>query len=337
MIEFAWPWAALLWPLPFLVRRQRAAELLAPAALAVPSVAPFRPDDVPRARPRGVLLVLWVAWSLTITALARPQWVGDAVDLPTTGRDLLLAVDISGSMSMEDVTLGGAPAHRLAAVKAVLDDFIERRPGDRIGLILFGTHAYLQAPLTFDLATVRRFLAEAPVGIAGGRTAIGDAVGLAVKRLRDRPADSRVLVLLSDGSNNAGQVDPREAAGMAALEGIRIHTVGFGSEAMEVSGALGMRTVNPSLGLDEPTLADLARVTGGQYFRARDTAGLERIYALIDALEPARQDPERLRRIRALYHWPLALAGALWLGLCALRGPGLARRAPRSPAATLAG
>ena len=326
MIEFAWPWAALLWPLPFLVRRLRPARLLAPAALAVPAVEPFA-TDAPRGRRAFLpLLLLWVAWSLAIAAAARPQWTGDAVDLPATGRDLVLAVDISGSMSMEDVTLDGVPADRLAAVKAVIDEFIERRDGDRVGLILFGTHAYLQAPLTFDLATVRRFLVEAPVGIAGGRTAIGDAVALAVKRLHGRPSDSRVLVLLSDGSNNAGDIDPREAAAMAALEGVRIHTVGFGSEAMEISGALGVRVVNPSLGLDEPTLAEIARVTGGQYFRARDTAGLARIYDVIDALEPAQQDPERLRPIRALYHWPLSLACALLLGLCVAYGPGTAPR-----------
>ena len=332
MMEFAWPWAFLLCPLPFLVRRLRPTELLAPAALAVPSVAPFAVHDRRRPRPRLALVLLWVAWSLTVAAAARPQWTGDAVDLPTTGRDLLLAVDISGSMSMEDVTLRGEAAPRLAAVKAVLDDFIERRRGDRIGLILFGTHAYLQAPLTFDLATVRRFLAEAPVGIAGGRTAIGDAVGLAVKRLHDRPAESRVLVLLSDGSNNAGAVDPRDAAAMAAVEDIRIHTVGFGSEAMEVSGALGVRTVNPSLGLDEPTLADIARATGGRYFRARDTAGLERIYDLIDALEPAQQDPEPLRPIRALHHWPLALACAIFLALAIANGPRIRPRASASGA-----
>ncbi len=328
MIEFAWPWAALLWPLPFLVRRLRPARLLAPAALAVPSVEPFEVDAPGRRRAQASLLLLWVAWSLAISAAARPQWMGDVADLPATGRDLLLAVDISGSMSMEDATLADEPADRLAAVKAVIDEFIERRDGDRVGLILFGTHAYLQAPLTFDLATVRRFLVEAPVGIAGGRTAIGDAVALAVKRLHGRPSDSRVLVLLSDGSNNAGDIDPREAAAMAALEGVRIHTVGFGSEAMEISGALGVRVVNPSLGLDEPTLAEIARVTGGQYFRARDTTGLARIYDLIDALEPARQDPERLRPVRALYYWPLSLACVLLLGLCIVYGPGLAPRTP---------
>ena len=332
MMEFAWPWAALLWPLPFLVRRMRPTPLLAPAALAVPSIEAFADDDR-HTRPRVAFVLLWVAWSLAVAAATRPQWTGDTVDLPATGRDLLLAVDISGSMSMEDVTLDGEPALRLAAVKSVLEDFIERRRGDRIGLILFGTHAYLQAPLTFDLATVRRFLVEAPVGIAGGRTAIGDAVALAVKRLHGRPSDSRVLVLLSDGSNNAGAIAPREAAAMAALEGVRIHAVGFGSEAMEVSGALGVRTVNPSLGLDEPTLADLAHITGGSYFRARDTAALTRIYGLIDALEPAQQDPDRLRPVRVLYHWPLAVAGALLLALCVLYGPGAATRVSRSRSA----
>ena len=321
-MEFAWPWAALLWPLPLLVSRMRPAQLLAPAALTVPNADAFAPGDGDRPRRRGALLVLWLAWSLTVAAATRPQWTGDPVELPATGRDLLLAVDISGSMSMQDVRLGGETVDRLAAVKVVLDDFIERRQGDRVGLILFGTQAYLQAPLTFDLPTVRRFLLEAPVGIAGGRTAVGDAIALAVKRLHGRPSESRLLVLLSDGSNNAGEIDPREAAEMAALEGVRIHTVGFGSETMRISGELGLRSVNPSLGLDESALAYIAEVTGGRFFRARDTARLAEIYDLIDALEPAEQQARPFRPVRALYYWPLAGAGALFLALILVRGPG---------------
>ena len=322
MMEFAWPWAALLWPLPLLVSRMRPAQLLAPAALTVPNADAFAPGDGDRPRRRGALLVLWLAWSLAVAAATRPQWTGDPVELPATGRDLLLAVDISGSMSMQDVRLGGETVDRLAAVKVVLDDFIERRQGDRVGLILFGTQAYLQAPLTFDLPTVRRFLLEAPVGIAGGRTAVGDAIALAVKRLHGRPSESRLLVLLSDGSNNAGEIDPREAAEMAALEGVRIHTVGFGSETMRISGELGLRSVNPSLGLDESALAYIAEVTGGRFFRARDTARLAEIYDLIDALEPAEQQARPFRPVRALYYWPLAGACALFLALILVRGPG---------------
>ena len=321
-MEFAWPWAALLWPLPLLVSRMRPAQLLAPAALTVPNADAFAPGDGDRPRRRSALLVLWLAWSLAVAAATRPQWTGDPVELPATGRDLLLAVDISGSMSMQDVRLGGETVDRLAAVKVVLDGFIERRQGDRVGLILFGTQAYLQAPLTFDLPTVRRFLLEAPVGIAGGRTAVGDAIALAVKRLHGRPSESRLLVLLSDGSNNAGEIDPREAAEMAALEGVRIHTVGFGSETMRISGELGLRSVNPSLGLDESALAYIAEVTGGRFFRARDTARLAEIYDLIDALEPAEQQARSFRPVRALYYWPLAGAFALFLALILVRGPG---------------
>ena len=321
-MEFAWPWVALLWPLPLLVSRMRPAQLLAPAALTVPNADAFAPGDGDRPRRRYGLLILWLAWSLAVVAATRPQWTGDLADVPATGRDLLLAVDISGSMSMQDVRLGGETVNRLAAVKAVLDDFIERRQGDRVGLILFGTQAYLQAPLTFDLATVRRFLLEAPVGIAGGRTAVGDAIALAVKRLHGRPSESRLLVLLSDGSNNAGEIDPREAAEMAALEGVRIHTVGFGSETMRISGELGLRSVNPSLGLDESALAYIAGVTGGRFFRARDTARLAEIYDLIDALEPAEQQARPFRPVRALYHWPLGGAFALFLALILVRGPG---------------
>jgi Ca-activated chloride channel family protein len=239
----------------------------------------------------------------------------------------MLAVDISGSMGTEDLQLGGQLVNRLTVVKKVVGEFIEARDGDRVGLILFGTNAYLQAPLTFDLPTVDRLLIEAPVGIAGGKTAIGDAIGLAVKRLRQRPDGDRVVILLTDGANNVGEVAPIKAAELAAQDGIRIYTVGVGADEMRLPsllGVFGSRVVNPSAELDEDTLTDIATTTGGRYFRAQNTAKLIEIYDLIDDLEPIEQDAETFRPIAVLYHWPMGAGWLLFLFLiiCDWRGWG---------------
>ncbi|HEY6598944.1 MAG TPA: VWA domain-containing protein, partial [Pseudomonadales bacterium] len=262
------------------------------------------------------LVLAWLAWACLIGAAARPQFTGDPVSLPSTGRDLMLAVDISGSMNTEDMEIDGRQTNRLTVVKEVVSDFIARRAGDRVGLILFGSNAYLQAPLTFDLATVEQLLREAPVGIAGGKTAVGDAIGLAVKRLRTRPAESRVLILLTDGANNVGEVPPEKAAELARAEGIKIHTVGVGADALKIPGfwgELGGRIVNPSADLDAKALQQIADTTGGQFFRARDTVELAKIYQLLDAIEPTAQDERNFRPVKALFHYPLAVSWALWL------------------------
>jgi Ca-activated chloride channel family protein len=198
-------------------------------------------------------------------------------------------------------------------VKNVVSEFVEQRQGDRVGLILFGTNAYLQAPLTFDLVSVNRLLTEAPVGIAGGKTAIGDAIGLAVKRLRQRPAGERVLILLTDGANNVGEVEPEKAAELAGIEDITIYTIGVGAESVRMRGlfgALSSTMINPSAELDEETLRAIAGATGGRYFRATNTRELAEIYDLIDALEPIEQEAETYRPITTLYYWPL---GAAWM------------------------
>ena len=323
MIEWIWPFAFALLPLPVLARRYWRSAEQRQTALTVPSLGAFRlqsdtgPERLGNRFPWRVLL-LWFVWLALVTALARPQWTGDPVALPTTGRDLMLAVDISGSMGTEDMEIGGEFVDRLAVVKRVVTDFIAARQGDRLGLILFGTNAYLQAPLTFDLQTVDRLLTEAPVGIAGGKTAIGDAIGLAVKRLRQRPEGDRVLILLTDGANNVGEVAPVKAAELAAGEDIRIYTIGVGADELRmpsIFGTFGSRLVNPSADLDENTLTRIAELTGGRYFRARNTEGLAEVYAIIDALEPVEQDPETYRPTAALYYWPMGLA---WFLFCLL-------------------
>jgi Ca-activated chloride channel family protein len=320
MLEFVWPVMFVLLPLPWLARRLIAPFKQAESALWVPDVESFTFSSSPLSRQTKRidvrLILLWLAWIALIAAAARPQQTGDPVNLPTSGRDLMMAVDISGSMNTEDMVLDGRRVNRLSVVKSVVNDFIARRGGDRVGLVLFGTNAYLQAPLTFDLTTVEQLLAEAPVGIAGGKTAIGDAIGLAIKRLRSRPHQSRVLILLTDGANNVGEVAPRKAAELAAVEDIRIHTVGVGSDELKVPSLFGNfapRVVNPSADLDEGTLESVAQQTGGQYFRARNTAELEAIYALIDELEPVAQEAETFRPVKALYYWPLAFSFAFAL------------------------
>lgn len=324
--EFAWPWLFLLLPLPLLMRLLPSRPRRE-AALRVPDLGRFRDFDA--AGMQGVrriglrLLLLWLLWLMLVAAAARPELIGDPVAVPVTGRDLMLAVDLSGSMNREDMEIDGSTANRLQVVKYVLSDFIERRRGDRIGLILFGSNAYLQAPLTFDRTTVARLLEETPLGIAGGKTGIGDAIGLGVKHLRDRPAENRVLILLTDGASNVGEMQPVKAAELAAQAGVRIYTVGVGAEQMEApgwfGGAFGTQTMNPSADLDEDTLISIAELTGGRYFRARNRGELESIYATLDELEPVPAPEEVFRPIRQLFHWPLAFAVAISLLLALLQ------------------
>ena len=315
MIEWLWPWAFALAPLPILVRGLLGRTKRPEAALTVPNLGAFA--EVASARESDTrdqtlrLILLWLCWLSLIIAAARPQWTGEAITLPTTGRDLMLAVDISGSMATEDMAVNDVYYDRLSIVKAVVGEFVQERQGDRVGLVLFGTNAYLQAPLTFDLASVDQLLSEAPVGIAGGKTAIGDAIGLAVKRLRERPQDEKLVILLTDGANNVGEVAPAKAAELAAREQIKIYTVGVGADEMRLPGLfsrLSGRVTNPSADLDEDTLTEVAAVTGGQYFRARDPQTLANIYSIIDELELVEQEAETYRPIRALYYWPLSAA-----------------------------
>lgn len=327
-LEFAWLWAFAALPLPLLAawllpraadRSEPALQLpYAGALTATVSGSPASPD-----RLRLVLATL--AWVLLVIAAARPQFQGEPIELPVTGRDLMLAVDISGSMQVEDMLIRNHVSSRLAAVKQVAGDFIEQRQGDRLGLILFGDQAYLQTPLTFDRETVRTQLEEAAIGLAGKRTAIGDAIGLAVKRLRDQPEENRVLVLLTDGDNTAGHLEPLKAAQLAAREKIRIYTIGIGAEERIVQGFFGRQRV-ANTELDERSLTAIADATGGRYFRARDTAALQQIYDLIDRIEPVSEDQQTFRPVSELYRWPLGTALLLTLLMAAARLPLWQRR-----------
>ena len=323
MLQLAWPWALAALPLPWLVRwlvplgsESRRAALRIPFfhdALAWNEAALRSAPGIAR------LLLAVFAWCALVVAASRPQWTGDPVSLPITGRDLVLAIDLSGSMGEKDQFLRGQRVDRLGAVKEIAGDFLERRVGDRVGLILFGTRPYVQVPLTFDRAMARKLLEDATIGLAGGQTAIGDAIGLAVQLLRERPVQSRVLVLMTDGENTTGRIDPIDAARLAELHGLRIHAIGIGR---------GIAAGLLPEGLDERTLERAARITGGGYYRAENTDALESIYRVLDAIEPAADHEDLLRPALELFHWPLGVAylamvaaalGALLAGL----GPGL--------------
>lgn len=320
MMTLAWPWVLAAWPLPWLARwLPPAARSGAGSALRLPFFqdlgAATLSSGFGASRPRRLLA--WAAWTLLVLAAARPEWLGEPVELPLSGRDLMLAVDLSGSMEQQDYLLGNRRASRLDVVKAVAGRFIERREGDRVGLLLFGTRAYLQAPLTHDRTSVRALLGEAVIGLAGRDTAVGDAILLAVKRLRDKVQDNRVLILLTDGANTAGAVAPRDAAKAAAEAGVRIHAIGIGGGPVGVRTPFGTLTRQAS-DLDPATLQAIADITGGRFFQATDTAQLEKVYEELDRLEPSVRDSRVYRPLRSLYPWPagaaLALAALLALG-----------------------
>ena len=333
MITLLWPWALIALPLPFIFR------LLLPrarqtndAALRVPHLSDYKTDDsssFSHSGSRWPLLLYTLAWVCLVLAAARPQWTGEAIEVPVSGRDLMLAIDISKSMDQPIRHNTLRSVSRITATKAVASAFIEKRVGDRIGLILFGDQAYVQAPLTFDRTTVDILLQEAFTGLAGQATAIGDAIGLAVKRLTQQQrekqkldrnrlknknvattgniqrniSDDRVLILLTDGVSNRGEITPLKAAELAAKKGLKIYTIGIGSR--------GTRE------LDEATLRAIAKITGGRYFRAYNTRDLQQIYALLDKLEPVEKDVKSYRPIKALFYVPLT-ASFIFASLLAL-------------------
>lgn len=311
MFSWAWPWVFVLLPLPwFIMRYLKSAPVSSATALRVPYQG-IDQIQIPLLSPLPQWQKRWsmfFLWTLLIIAAARPQWMGEPIDTPRSGRDLLLAVDASGSMSTPDMVLGGETLTRFAAVKLIAGDFIERRAGDRVGLILFGSQAYLLTPLTFDRKTVQTQLRESVVGLAGRETAIGDAIGLAVKRLQTRQAEQRILILLTDGVNTAGELDPRKATELAVSEKVRIYTVGMGAESMRVENFFGSQIVNPSADLDVAMLTDMAEKTGGHFFRAKSAEELAKIYQEIDRLEPAADQKELFRPIDELFFLPLSLA-----------------------------
>lgn len=313
----AWPWALLALPLPWLMRwwpRRNAAAPALRVPYAAGALAELGQASVVAGWRIGRLL-LWLAWACLCVAMARPQQLGEPVTPPQQGRQMMLAVDVSGSMSEPDMMLGNQVVQRLSAAKAVLADFLDRRAGDRVGLLIFGERAYTLTPITADLTTVRNQLTDSEVGLAGRDTAIGDAIALAVKRLREQPEGQRVLILLTDGVSNAGVLQPLRAAELAKAEGVRVYPVAFGGD-----GGMSLFGVQIAAGddpVDEATLRRIAELTGGRAFRARNTDELAGIYAELDRLEPITAAGAAVRPYIERYAWPLALAmllgGLGWL------------------------
>lgn len=307
MFEFAWPWLACGLLLPWLARRylpalpvSRRRALQVPFYHQLPLKSATRTRGKVRRLPARKIL-LASAYVLLVSAAMRPQWLGESLPLSASGRDLMLAVDISGSMGASDFVYNAQPLTRLRAVQQVATEFLQQREGDRVGLILFADKPHLQTPLTFDLATLQHFLLEANVGLAGTQTAMGDAIGLSLKRLKDSPQATKVVVLLTDGANTAGRVNPLDAAYVAAQQGVKIHTIGVGEQTD--TGIFRQRAA----GLDVVTLRQIAQLTGGQFFLAKNTPELQGIYRLIDQLEPIDTQRANYRPRVELYHWPLTV------------------------------
>jgi Ca-activated chloride channel family protein len=309
MINFEWPWLLLALPLPLLVYWLPAKNQSEAAPLKMPTLIQGMSNSQTSDNSKRIsLFLLILLWTLLVLASSRPQWLGEAINIPTQGREMMIAVDLSGSMQVEDMSLNGSTVNRLDMLKVLLGDFIERRTGDRLGLILFGDDAYMQTPMTFDRKTVQQMLDETVLGLVGKQTAIGDAIALAVKRFDEKKQSNRVLLLLTDGQNTAGKITPEQALELAIAKKITIYSVGIGADVMIQKSLFGSRRVNPSSELDEDSLQRLADETGGHYFRARSSEDLAQIYQLLDQLEPVEQDQQQMRPLTALFHWPLAIA-----------------------------
>ncbi len=305
MFHFAWPWMALLTPLPWVLLRLRRPAEPRGSALYLPFAVEMAGFGGGAMVSRATAVLLGLAWTLLVLSAMRPQWLGAPLPVSTSGRQIILAIDCSGSMATQDMAGGES---RLQIIQQVAGRFIDGRRGDQVGLILFGTRPYLQAPLTTDLPTVHRFLDEAEVGVAGPQTAIGDAIGLAIKTLRSQPRNpdtghQPVMILLTDGGNDAGVMPPIEAARLAAQTGLRIFTIGVGAAVQQTLFGLSGNT-----DLDERLLKRIAGITGGEYFRATDPGALSAVYRKINRLEPVAGDKRWLRPATEWFAWPLALA-----------------------------
>lgn len=255
------------------------------------------------------LFLLYLIYALLVVAAARPQWVGEPIHSRSQSRDILLVMDISNSMLQPDFAIGNRQSNRLTAVKKAAGEFIRKRAEDRMGLILFGTRAYLQAPITYDKRSIQEILWNMDAGMAGDSTSIGDAVGLALKTLKDTPnKDNKVIILLTDGENNDGSLSMPEVISLAKNENVKIYTIGVGAENALVQSFFGLRINAPNQELDEASLKKLAQETKGNYFRATDTESLEKIYNFIDKLEPTEHNEQYIVETKELFYIPLIAA-----------------------------
>lgn len=317
MISFAYPMMFLLIFLPFLffellpkVKGLHGDAIKIPFINDIKSIqATVSSKILPRLSQKVVRtlksLYLFILWILLVCAVARPQYVGEPVRLKTNSRDIMLVIDISTSMLNPDFRTQRGRIDRLSAVKNVVSNFIDKRVDDRLGLILFGTRAYMQAPLTFDKQSIKDILLNTDAGMAGNSTAIGDALGLALKKLRDEEnKENKVIILLTDGVNNDGSLSMAEVIDLAEKENFKIYTIGVGTDA----GFFGSIFNINNNELDEQSLTALAERTKGNYFRAKDLDSLKKVYEAIDTLEPKTNDDNTIQEKQELFYIPLVFA-----------------------------
>ena len=319
-MEFTFLWF-FLFPfvvLPFLVRRiqKQIPEQLGKQALCVP----FFRDVLQMVADKGnhffiskFSFLFWLGWLFFVIALMRPVFYGQSIFIPNKARQVMLVLDVSGSMRQQDFVLNNQRMTRLGATKIVASDFIKKRKGDAIGLIIFGQEPYVYVPLTQDVKTANDMLQEVGFGIANMEsTVIGDALGLALKQMQDIPSDNKVIILLSDGSANAGVLKPEDAISLAKQMNTKIYTIGLGSDEQIVSFGFFAQRINPSADLDEQLLQSIADQTGGKYFRVKKTEDLKDVYAQIDKLEPVDSNGTFVRPQTDLFWIPLCFSMILF-------------------------
>ncbi|AJR05212.1 VWA domain-containing protein [Photobacterium gaetbulicola] len=318
MLAFDYLAVVLLLPLPWVVRRF-AREVEPVSVLRLGRLPNDLDDSIHNSRVPMVLSI--AAWLFLLSALARPVWLGEPISVPMEHRDVMLVVDLSGSMDIEDMNGGGGEAiSRMTAMKSVLVDFVRRREGDRLGLVLFADHGYLHTPLTLDIRNLEQQIEQLTLGLVGYMTAIGEGVAIATKTFIDSEAPQRVMILLSDGSNTIGAVEPMAAAELAKDSNVTIYSIGLGAESMMVENAFGeLHETNPAWDLDESLLTEIAELSGGQYFRARNQDELAKVYSLIDGLEPISDAEQTWQPRYDLYPYPLFMTLLLMVMLAAYR------------------
>lgn len=315
MIEFAYPYVFIALVLPFVfyfflppLKNMHGDALRIPFVPSLKRISVkngiWQAPDIAHNRPSPKFWFLYLIFGLLTLAASRPQILGQPHLLENEGRDIMLVLDISTSMLDTDFSHGGYRLTRLDAVKKTVHDFVSKRANDRIGLILFGTRAYLQAPLTYDKAAVKDILYSMQAGMAGDSTSIGDALALALKHMRKEQKDNQVIILLTDGENNDGSLTLGQAIKLAKDENIKIYTIGVGSPNVFFK----MLSVIGKSGLNEKELQTLANITKGEYFRASSSSDLQQIYQLIDQLEPSFQDERYIQEVKEIYYVPLICA-----------------------------
>ncbi len=326
MYHFVWPFVFFLLPLPFILRKVLGVSDFASQNFSGALQVPFfnrlqKLTTRENSTKRTISPLLWtLVWVLFVIAAARPVWIGEPIILEKEARNIVLTLDVSGSMEEQDFDINGQPLTRLEMVKRLADDFIEKRKGDNLGLVIFGSESYTYAPLSPDTKTLTGLMDEIGIGIAGTQTAMGDALALAVQTVTSVPEKARIVILMSDGYANAGVVQTDEAIKIAQKAGVKVYTIGIGSDQATIQDFLGFIQMNAPLDLDEDTLRHIAQETGGQYFRAKTSADLAKIYQLIDNLETTKAEETTIRPRKEMAYYFLLAGLCLWLISFAIRG-----------------